>query len=95
MIRDVDSKFVHNVNNTSFFVAYLIQFCRYVYCIASNGRMIDEWWVEKDLEGSTGGLMWGTKQVFAWKGRKPTINLFEDSWCPDGDSNRTPPEHGS
>jgi hypothetical protein len=94
MIRDLGSKFVRNVNNACFFVVYFIQLCPYLNCIASNGRMIGEWWVEKDLEWSAGGLMWGARQVFAWKDRKTAINLFENSRCPDGDSKRAPPSTG-
>jgi hypothetical protein len=30
--------------------------CRYVYYMASSGRMVDEWWIGKDLEGGGRGI---------------------------------------
>jgi hypothetical protein len=35
--------------------------------IASKDRMINEWWIGKDVEGSDRGLIWGNIPAVAWR----------------------------
>lgn len=55
--------------------------------LASNYRMINEWLIGKDLEGSGSGLFQGTTSTFAWKDRETTKN--SGYWATGGAANRT------
>jgi hypothetical protein len=47
--------------------------------IVSNKRMIGEWWIGKDVEGSGRSLLWSTILTFTWRDwEKPKI-LNRDS----------------
>jgi hypothetical protein len=78
--------------------------CLYVCClfygalsatqtVLSNERIIGEWWIGKDLEGSGRGLIEGTSSEFAWRDRKSTNILNQDSRSTGRDFNLGPPEY--
>jgi hypothetical protein len=55
-----------------------------------NGRMVDEWWIEKDLEGSNREII----EVLSWHSPEVT-EKNQGNWCLGRDSNRAPPAQES
>jgi hypothetical protein len=43
--------------------------------IASNDRMISEWWIGRDMEGVDGGLVWGTIWRVWRKSREASVKI--------------------
>lgn len=57
-----------------------------------NGRMIGEWWTDKDLEGNTHGVAEVLSKHFP---KGAGVNLSEDSRSSGRDSNQASTEHES
>jgi hypothetical protein len=63
--------------------------------IASDGRVIDEWWIGKDLGGSSHSVIELLSWNFLGGTEENYRNLNHDALCPGRDLNQTPPEYKS
>jgi hypothetical protein len=77
--------------HVTIFFLYLTHAISSSFCRASNGRMIADWWIGKDMEGNGGVLMCGTVPTIIW--REGTKDFSQDSRCRSRDTNRAPPEY--
>jgi hypothetical protein len=59
--------------------------------IASNGGLINEYWIGKDAEEIGFHLMTGTRPPFVWMDWETMKNISQNSRCPRPHSNRAPP----
>jgi hypothetical protein len=73
----------------------------YLWCCISdytisNGRMISEQWIWKDVEGYNHGVIWGIiLTYFPGETEETRINFSEDSQSPGWDSNWESPRYKS
>jgi hypothetical protein len=46
-----------------------LSLCSLFFCNYLRAKQDDyyEWWIEKDVEGSSHGLFWGSVNAFAWR----------------------------
>jgi hypothetical protein len=63
--------------------------------VAYNGRIIDEWRIGKDSEGSGGGLIEVISRYLLGSIKETTESLSQGSWCPNLNSNQGPLENKS
>jgi hypothetical protein len=66
---------------------FILQCCRYQGYVVRNDKMIDGWWIGKNLDGNDLGLIGYCPGM--WRG----WNLGQDSWCLDRDSYQSYPEY--
>jgi hypothetical protein len=76
------------------FLWIVLRRCRYLDCILSNGRMIDECWDERMLKIAVMSQFEILSCRCQCRDRK-TRKICQDSWCPCRDSNWAPPKYES
>lgn len=77
------------------FFWFVLRCWQHVGYVNINGRIIDEWWLGKDLEGTSRGLIEVLFQHFSGRTVENTKNLISDSRCPCWYSNPGPLEYNS
>jgi hypothetical protein len=64
-----------------FFYMFVFNVALSIETLTSDNKMIDDWWIEKDLEGSGCGIMRYYPGIFLEGLRKTTKRQQDSQWC--------------